>query len=172
MKYKLVKKFENYKEREGTKNVGESLTDQSQTEECDIYACLKKYGITTLVNKTKAEEFMYLDNTNRNLSLDEAVRMRKSMEEYFYQQPARVRKVFGDSVDMFIEKYKNNEFGDFLTTGVLNEQMVAELTKGDENVKMEQNLHNTQGIPTDINKGNTGTLEGNNGSVRPSTQQE
>lgn len=165
MKYKLKNKFNEYKTREGTKALGESMTDQSQREECDIYTCLKKYGISTLVNKTMASEFMYLDNTNRNMTLDEAVRVRKDMEEYFKQQPARVRKVFGDEVDMFIEKYKAGEFNEFLETGVLNEELVNQL-KGDNNEQMAENPISTESIPTDINQGDPGTVAGTNGSIR------
>ncbi len=165
MKYKLKNKFNEYKTREGTKALGESMTDQSQREECDIYTCLKKYGISTLVNKTQATEFLYLDNTNRNMTLDEAVRVRKDMEEYFKQQPARVRKVFGDNVDMFIEKYKAGEFNEFLETGVLNEELVNQL-KGDNNEQMEENPISTESIPTDINQRNPGTVAGTNESIR------
>lgn len=165
MKYKLKNKFQEYKTREGTKALGESMTDQSQREECDIYTCLKKYGISTLVNKTKATEFLYLDNTNRNMTLDEAVRVRKDMEEYFKQQPARVRKVFGDNVDIFIEKYKQGEFTDFLTTGVLNDELVEQL-KGEQNEELAKNPISTESIPTDINQGNFGTVAGTDGSIR------
>ena len=130
MKYKLKKKFEQYDTtlRQGTVQKGESMTDQSQREETDIYACLSKYGASALVNKTQAQEFLYLDNTNRDMTLDEAVRMRKEMSDYFDQLPARVRKTFGDKADIFIEKYKKGEFTDFLATGVLSEDMVQALT--------------------------------------------
>lgn len=166
MKVKLKNKFTECKTREGTIQKGESMTDQSQAEECDIYQCLKKYGISTLVNKTQATDFMYLDNTNRDMTLDEAVRMRKEMEEYFKQQPARVRKVFGDNVDMFIEKYKNNEFEDFINTGIMSQEMVTAITGEKENVKVEENVSSNEGISTNINKGDTGIMETNNGSIR------
>lgn len=172
MKVKFKNKFEEYKEKKGTVQKGESMTDQSQAEDCDIYACLKKYGITTLVNQTQAKEFMYLDNTNRNMTLDEAVRVKKQMEEYFKQQPARVRKVFGDNVDMFIEKYKAGQFDDFLSTGVLNEEMVKALTpiemtpiEGGTNVKVEENITNPTSTITDINKRGTTTVATDNGSL-------
>lgn len=165
MKYKLKKKFDEMKTRKGTVAKGDSLTDVSQQEECDIYACLKKYGITTLVNKTMAEDYLYTDNTNRFMTLDDAVRARKEMEDYFKQQPARVRKVFGDNPDVFIEKYNAGQFDDFLKTGVLSQEMVKEL-KGETDVKVEESLPSVEGIPTDINKGNIGTVEQHNGSVR------
>ena len=167
MKIKIKNKFEEMKPRKGTVQKGESMTDQSQAADADIYECLKKYGISTLVNKTQATEFLYLDNTNRNMTLDEAVRMRKDMEEYFKQQPARVRKTFGDSVDMFIEKYKNHEFDEFLSTGVLNDELVAKLTEKETttNEKLEENTTSVESVPTDINKGNTGTVAGTDGRV-------
>lgn len=166
MKYKLKNKFNEYKTREGTKALGESMTDQSQREECDIYTCLKKYGISTLVNKTKATEFLYLDNTNRNMSLDEAVRMRRDMEDYFKQQPARVRKQFNDNVDMFIEKYKKGDFTDFIATGVLNEELVEQMKGIFKNEELEENTISTESVPTDINQGNFGTVAGTDGSIR------
>lgn len=128
MKVKIKNKYEEYKTREGTLAKGESMTDQSQREETDIYTCLNKYGMSALVNKTIAKEYLYLDNTNKNLTLDEAVRIRKEMTDYFEQLPARVRKTFGDKADIFIEKYKQGEFTDFIATGVLSEEMVQELT--------------------------------------------
>ena len=128
MKIKLKNKYEEYKERMGTITKGESMTDQSQREETDIYACLSKYGASTLVNKTMAQEYLYLDNTNANMTLDEAVRIRKEMTDYFEQLPARVRKTFGDKADIFIEKYKQGEFTDFIATGVLSNEMVEALT--------------------------------------------
>lgn len=143
-----------YKERkvkQGTPTIGESMTNQSQTAETDIYACLNKYGITSLVNQTKAKEFLYLDNTNANMTLDEAVRMRSQLNEYFSQQPARVRKVFGDNVDVFIEKYKAKQFDEFLQTGVLNDELVTELTQAPtvtekKNLQVNENLELNQGV--------------------------
>ncbi|UPW40952.1 internal scaffolding protein [Sigmofec virus UA08Rod_6044] len=155
---KFETQYDRQKEKEGKTYTEDSLTDQSQAEDTDIYSCLKKYGITTLVNQTKAKEFMYLDNTNRNLTLDEAVRQRQQMEEYFLQQPARVRKAFGDSVDQFIEEYKMGKYGNMLDTGILTNEMIEELTKSDltieqppikgeiKNGKIEENLQNSNGM--------------------------
>lgn len=164
MKVKIKNVYNEMKPREGTKQIGESMTDQSQAEETDIYSCLKKYGITSLVNKTQAQEFLYLDNTNRNMTLDEAVRQRKELEEYFKQQPARVRKVFGDNVDMFIEKYNNHQFDEFLQTGILNEQMIKDL-KGEQNVEVEKDIVSNESISTNISKGDIGIMGTDNASL-------
>lgn len=130
-KTKIILKniFEEEREKQGTIDDGESLTDQSQAEDTDIYVCLRKYGIQTLVNQTQAKEYLYLDNTNRNMTLDEAVRRRQELNEYFLQQPARVRKVFGDDVNQFIEKYNRGDFEDFKTTGILNEEIITQITE-------------------------------------------
>lgn len=130
-KPKFVNKYENYRAREGTIQTGESMTDTSQAEDVDIYKCIEKYGIQSLLNQTQASEFLYLDNTNANMGLAEAIRQREQMEEYFKNMPARARKVFGDSVDTFIEKYKNREFDDFLTTGALSEEQTAKINEFD-----------------------------------------
>ena len=167
MKVKIKNKFEEMKPRQGTIAKGESRTDASQAADADIYECLKKYGISTLVNKTQATEFLYLDNTNRNMTLDEAVRMRNNLEDYFKQQPARVRKVFGDNVDMFIEKYNARQFDDFLSTGVLNDELVKQLTEGDSNnEQVAKNPISTEGVSTNPSQGNTGTMAGTDGRVQ------
>lgn len=166
MKIKIKNKFDEMKPRKGTVQVGESMTDQSQAADADIYECLKKYGISTLVNKTQATEFLYVDNTNRNMTLDEAVRQRKELEEYFKQQPARVRKTFGDNVDIFIEKYKNKEFDEFLTTGVLSQEMVTKLTEEEKtNEEMAKDTTGPESIRPDISQGAGTTLGGDNGGV-------
>lgn len=106
----LRKKFECYRPTKGTYEKGESLTNQSSAEETDIYRCIAKYGATQLINKTMASEFLYLDNTNRNLTLDEAIRQREQLTDYFLNQmPARARKIFGDSPEQFVEKFKAGE---------------------------------------------------------------
>lgn len=123
-KIKFKTRFTTTGEKEGTTFTEESLTDQSQAEDVDIYQCLKKYGITTLVNKTQATELLYGDYKNPNFTLDEAVRARGELEEYFLQQPARVRKMFGDNPDRFIEKYKMGEFNEMLEAGIVNEEII------------------------------------------------
>jgi hypothetical protein len=67
---------------------------------------------------------------------------------------------------MFIEKYKNNEFEDFINTGIMSQEMVTAMIGEKENVKVEENVSSNEGISTDINKGNTGIVESDNGSVR------
>lgn len=165
MKLKIKKKYDEYKTREGTKTIGDSMTDDSQRMECDIYACLDKYGATTLINQTQAKEFLYLDNTNRDMTLDEAVRIDNYMREYFDELPARVRKQFGDKAEVFIEKYKRGEFNDFISTGVLSEQMVNELELNRKEVTNEQmgkGIVSNESISTDSSQSDNRLVERNN----------
>lgn len=127
MKVKLVNKYEQYKQHEGTYQKGESKTDKSQAQDTEIYNCIEKYGIQSLMRQSQAKEPMYLDNT-QNMTLDEAVRTRYQMDEYFKQMPARARKVFGDNPDVFYEKYKRGEYDNFLETGALTQEQVYELS--------------------------------------------
>lgn len=122
--FKFKTKYDTYREKKGTIQTGESVADASQQQDADIYANIEKYGIQALIRKSMAEEPLYLDNTNRNMGLAEAVRQREQMEEYFAQMPAKARKVFGDNPDVFIEKYKQGEFNQFLQTGVFTKEQV------------------------------------------------
>lgn len=137
----LKKKYENYKRHKGTYDFGESRTNQASAEEVDIYKCIEKYGASQLINKTMAQEFLYLDNTNRNLTLDEAIRQRQQLTDYFLNQmPARARKIFGDSPEQFIEKYKAGEMDNFLKTGALSNEQILKIEE-EENKRKSKELN-------------------------------
>lgn len=142
-KMKFNTRFTTKGEKQGTNFTEPSLTDQSQAEDVDIYQCLKKYGITTLVNKTQATELLYGNYKDPNFTLDEAVRARNELEEYFIQQPARVRKMFGDNVDMFIEKYKMGQFDEMLEAGIVNEEIIKAYQEK-ENIKIDKPTENVE----------------------------
>ncbi len=153
----LVNKYENYKQRKGTENVGISKCHKEDAEEVNIYNCIEKYGMGQILNQTMAQQPLYLDNTNTPKTIQEAVEMQKQCEEYFLQLPARVRKVFDDNKDIFYQKYIKGEYADFLTTGVVTEDMINELqiNKGDftyENAEMVKNSTVDANINTDSPK--------------------
>ncbi len=129
--YKLVNKYEAYKPHEGTYNVGESLTDKSQAEDAEIYKCIEKYGITSLIRESQAKEPLYLDNTG-TMTLTEAVNFRKEMDNYFASMPARARKLFGDNPEIFYQKYQTGEFDTLFQAGALTKEQ-AELIKEQRN---------------------------------------
>lgn len=103
----------------------DSITDASQAIDVDIYACIEKYGIDSLRRKYEADTQMFLDVSKTfNLTVDEAVEQQNQMLEYFETMPARARKVFGDNPDIFVQKYRNGDFNDFIKTGALNEEQI------------------------------------------------
>ena len=154
----LVNKYENYKQRKGTENIGISKCCKEDAEEVNIYKCIEKYGMGQILNQTMAQQPLYLDNTNTPKTIQEAVEMQKQCEEYFLQLPARVRKVFDDNKDIFYQKYIKGEYADFLTTGVVTEDMINELqiNKGDfehENTEMAKDSTIDINVNTDSAQG-------------------
>lgn len=159
MKAKLKNKFAEMKEKEGHIQIGESMTDQSQAEDTDIYKCIEKYGIQSLIRQTEAKEFLYLDNTNRNLTLDEALRQKEQMNEYFKNLPARVRKQFGDDIEIFYQKYNRGEFDEMLNHGILSKEQVQAIGEiGGLNEQDIKDIISNEGIFTDTNQGDNTTL--------------
>lgn len=168
--YKIRNKFEDYKATKGKVFTKPSLTDESQAAEADIYHCLEKYGMQTLINQTMAKEPLYLDLTNKPKDLAEAVRLRNEMDEYFKELPAKARKVFGDSTEVFYQKYKNGEFNQFAQTGVFTNEQIEALTSqyqteqnklsnydtiANENATLKQQLEKLQANQTVVPKGET-----------------
>lgn len=156
-KITFVNKYENYKERKGTVNKQESVCDKSKAVDVDIYACIEKYGITSLARQTQANEYLYEDITNKPKDLHEALEMRKRLNEYFENQPARVRKQFGDNADIFIEKFQRGDFNDMIKTGVLSNELAnryLEEMKTNEQTNtttLEQPTTNSENISTNTN---------------------
>ncbi len=163
---KFVNKYENYKQREGTINEEISLCKKDEAQEVDIYKCLEKYGMGQLINQTMAMQPIYIDNTNMPKTLQESVQMQKDFDEYFKNLPARVRKVFDDNKDVFYQKYMRGDYTDYLTTGVMTQDMVNSLK-----IDKEDFLNNEQNVSevakrTDINDTNTtDSLKDNTGPV-------
>ena len=157
-KVTFVNKYENYSEKKGKVFKEPSVTDKTKAVDCDIYACIEKYGIGTLTRKTQATEYLYGDMTNVPKTLDEAIRQREKLDNYFKAQPARVRKQFGDSPEEFYQKFKAGEFNDFIQTGVLNEEIAAryleEINKNEQPTTLAQETTNSENIPSDTNQGN------------------
>ena len=172
MKVKFTNKYETYKRKEGIYGEGISMTDKSQAEEADIYKCIEKYGIATMMRQSMAQEPIYLDNTKK-MTLQEAVNMRKYMDEYFEQLPARCRKVFGDDPETFYQKYKSGDFNDFLNTGVMTEEQInaVRLAGGENEINFEE-MATANNINTSDNKSNMANIQNAGGSIQPSQSGE
>lgn len=141
MKKKFVNKYENYKKRVGTICKENSKTNQSSAEDCDIYKCIEKYGIQALMRKTEATELFYDDLRNRPKTLDEAMRLQKNLTEYFKQQPAKVRKSFGDNPQEFYHKYRKGDFNNFIKQGILNDELAKCYLPEQKEEKINENTN-------------------------------
>lgn len=119
--------YETIGRKNGTYHYEPSKTDKTQAADAEIYKCIEKYGVQSLMRQTIAKEQLYLDNTNAQMTLADAMRQREQMEEYFANLPARARKVFGDNPDTFIERYKAGKFDKFLATGTFTEEQIKEI---------------------------------------------
>lgn len=162
MKVKLKTKYDTYHRKEGTYNIGDSLTDKSQYEDSDIKCCLRKYGMSTLLNQTMAKEPLYIDNRYRDLNVADAIRLKEELKTYYEQLPAIVRKQFGDNVDMFYEKFRAGDFNEMIATGILTEEYAKEL-KNDEEVQ-RYNINGNNSTTTD-NQSNSGNVQNTEESV-------
>ena len=156
-KIKLKTKYDEYKQRIGTKNQGISKCNKEDAEDTNIYKCIEKYGMGMILQQTQAMEPMYLDMTTMPKTIAEAVEMQNQCEEYFNSMPARARKVFNDNKDVFYQKYIKGEFADFITTGALTDEMVSAL-KIDSSAIFNTDLSNTQ-MKGDIKNENAQMVE-------------
>ena len=147
MKITLKTKYDQYGAKEGVWQEGESMTDTSQAEDSEIYSCIEKYGIQSLMRQSKAnEEYLNYRDNREDMTLDEAVRYKEEMGEYFKQMPARARKVFGDNPDIFYEKYKRGEFDQLMETGAMTPEQAYILSGGEE----KYNLPIYQEVANDV----------------------
>lgn len=157
-KPKFVNKYENYHERRGTiQNDKVSKTNTEFAEDCNIYNCIEKYGITALMRKTQAEDYYYDDFNNQPKTLMDRLQQKQNLNNYFANLPATVRKKFGDSADLFYEKFKAGEFAEMKTTGILNDELINaykgglnnDTTNTIETTTMEEKTTSDNSISTD-----------------------
>lgn len=108
-------------------NGGEvTQTDFSCQADTDIYALIDKYGIKSLMAQNRPEHELYIDTSviPRNMTLQDALKMKKDFDEYFKQMPATVRKVFGDNADNMYLRYKQGEFDELIKHGILSKEQI------------------------------------------------
>ena len=143
-KFKVKSRWDSFKEQEGTvdndiyRDVPHvNLADQ---EDSDIYKMIEKYNCAGIVPKRRNETPMYLDMTGiTGLTLDEAIRQRKQMEEYYVNMPSKVRKIFGDDFNTFYTKYKQGDFNNLIETGVLTKEQADKIME-DERAKFNETV--------------------------------
>lgn len=154
---KLKNKYACYRKRddEGTFFKEESKTDRSQAEDSQIKSCIEKYGMAGLLAQAKAKEPIYCDMT-KAVTIENALSIRKEVNDYFANMPAKARKQFGDNPELFYEKYKRGEFKDFIEVGAMTDELADYYTKelrkqGAINEK-ERNVNNYNTSNTNVNK--------------------
>lgn len=129
-------------EKEGTTFTDESLTNQDSEKETNINCMLQKYGMSELVRRTTAKEelaqYVDLSNVAEIKTLDEVIKMRNQMTEYYKQLPSFLRKKFGDNEDIFIEKFEKGEFDDFINGEIITKEIADSINEQREFKKLQE----------------------------------
>lgn len=106
-------------ERIATNTEGETLTNQSQYEETDLLIMAKKYGLKSILPRTEVTEQMYGFDLTSTMDYNERLEIRERMKEYFYHQPAIIRKEFDDNYNKFYEMYLTGDTQKMIDLGML-----------------------------------------------------
>lgn len=165
---KFRTKYETVGRKVGIYGTAESVTDKSLTQDAEIYSCLEKYGMQAMINKSKAKEELYLDNTNRNMSMADALRVKEEINEYFKNLPAKARKVFGDNVEQFYFKWKNNELDDMIETGVISAERAKLIMEGRNETRLEINNQGLYSNNSSAGENDNGNIQDNKGILQQS----
>lgn len=139
-KYNVINLFE-YKNKNRRKpDKSDSITDKSKTDEVDIYKCIEKYGIQSLLRQTMAKETIdvYCDATPMMMTLDEKIEYRNQIDEYFKELPAIVRKNFGDNSEIFYNNFKKGNFDEMIKAGIIEEKIAESYKKEIKDAKLKK----------------------------------
>lgn len=129
----------------GTKIEGESLTDASQAEETDIKTMCAKYGLKSILARSEVTEAMYGYDLTGTTDFRERLEIRERMKEYFYQQPAKIRKEFKDNFTQFYEMYLTGNTQRMEELGILERKKINEtnqVSQSDSNSNVENTNQN------------------------------
>lgn len=94
--------FEEHK-RYPSDTVGESMTDPSFVQECDINQVLLRWQKTGVISHVSQYKGDYGDFLNAPQSYHEAINQVMEADEAFASLPATVRKRFGNDPSLFLE---------------------------------------------------------------------
>lgn len=149
MQVKLKRKFECFKEKEGTTNKmidDEDKANQSRAEETDIKLMFEKYGIMTYAMLDKAKENLYLDMRGENLTLNERLKQKQEIDEYFETLPAKVRKNYKDNKQLFYEQIMSGDYSQLIEDNILTQEQAKNystiINKDKETINNLQNQIN------------------------------
>ena len=125
MQVKLKNKWECYKETEGTTNKMVDSADkanQERLEETDIKIMIEKYGILPFELLNQAKENLYLDFRGENMTINERLKLKEQVDDYFEQLPANVRKNYDDDKQLFYEQIVTGEFEQLIKDNVFTQE--------------------------------------------------
>lgn len=124
-----------------TNSTEQSMTDLSMQADTEIYTLIEKYGIDTVWNKNRPENELFIDTTilPKNMTLAQALELKKQFTEYFEKAPAKFRKLYRDNPDEFYLAYKQGEYERLINSGALTEEQIKiqkqEIIKENTNIK-------------------------------------
>lgn len=140
------------KKKHGTVIKGESLTNISRQEDTDIKIMCAKYGLTSVLQKCQVTEPMYGYDLTETTDINQRLEVRERMKQYFYEQPPKIRKEFGDDFTRFYEMYMTGDTAKMKYLGIIKEET-------------NEKIHNKNFITN-----NTGTMESNNATSTTSDE--
>ena len=133
---------------------GESLTNVSRMEDTDIKIMCAKYGLNSVLARSEVTEPLYGYDLTLSTDINERLEIKERLKQYFYEQPAKIRKHFKDDYKAFIEMYEQGDHETMKYLGIIKEEK-----KIDETI-----------IQTGTNANNQGTMEGNTATPNNAAQ--
>ena len=131
MQAKLKNKWECYKETEGTTNKMIDSADkanQERLEETVIKIMIEKFGILPFELLNQAKENLYLDFRGENMTINERLKLKEQVDDYFEQLPANVRKNYDDNKQLFYEQIITGEFEQLVKDNIFTQEQAENYT--------------------------------------------
>ena len=122
--------YEEMKEKEGTYNkmINENdRANQERAEETEIKKIIEKYGVLPFELVNSVKEPLYIDMRGDTLTLNEKLKQKREIDEYFENMPAIIRKSYKDDKELFYQKILSGEFNQLINDGILTEEHAKEL---------------------------------------------
>ena len=149
---KFVNKYENYRTREGTYNIKASPDDMANQENAmytSVKKMIQKYGILPKSTQTTPNEQLYIDNTYNDMTINEKLKFRRDLNDYFNELPPQLRKKFQDNPNDFIESVIYKEYDKLVETGIYSQeyaeqQRQKDLEKQNTISNLTQQINNLQ----------------------------
>lgn len=126
----LKRKTNLYKPTLGTINKMTDMSDkanQEQAEEVTLRTIIKKYGIIPRDLLEAVEEPLYLDMRGDSMTLNEKLKEKSKIDDYFRNLPAKVRKEFKDSTEFFYETTQSETLEKLEELGIFTHEHITDV---------------------------------------------